>query len=719
MAKNSKIYIKPSKRGSLRKALKTPKGEKIPAKDLKIKPGDSKAMKKKKIFAQNARKWKKAKEGLKIPSYYTGVQRVPVPPGGSAGDVVSSAAGLTATGAQLGSNFGPYGTAIGAGIGLGAGVYKGIRDKNTADMRRLAAMQTNRNIMQYGGFNPDNTAFQTPIAKKGMKIPKYNVGGVMGAANVATALPMIGGQLGADEETMGYLNLFGNLAGAALPTARNGMVMNPNAPMVLDGKNAMIIEAEGGELLVDAKTLKPYNSQKYKVGNIDMNEDGSYSTDSSIRGIGTEKSMKQSKLVGKKHSEQDAMGNTGEYLLAQEGMAIIPAKYAEKFMKGDSATRNSILSKLPREEPIARYGTIVPQFPMIPPSYPEYQEGTSGLNVLFHEYGRMGLDTPEKRQAYFNQQGYTYPQVADYLRSRGLDPGAGTTEATANYGPMFDAAFNTLQPIPNPDPVPDFTPINPTDPTIDPVAPLQMQDIPAAVSTRRTEPIGAIPSPVDQPTVGGETIPISNNRYRGYQALQTLPSLYNLGMGLFGGVDTLDLGRYTPQQEQYRDLSERDRKAALESRALARENVGRSFRSRGQAQGALAATEERYLSRLGDINQLEARRFEDARRRNLALRNQAALTNLGFQQRETMYGKQAEAAKQRFLAKGLDQTGKFGAVSRREAFARDRDALADRRQQQQLDLLAFKYGLDRDELYDVIDYTPTTTTRRTLRNPNK
>lgn len=58
MAKKSRIYIKPSKRGSLRKALGTPKGKNIPASKLAIKKGDSVAMKKKKIFAQNARKWK-------------------------------------------------------------------------------------------------------------------------------------------------------------------------------------------------------------------------------------------------------------------------------------------------------------------------------------------------------------------------------------------------------------------------------------------------------------------------------------------------------------------------------------------------------------------------------------------------------------------------------------------------------------------------------------
>jgi len=57
--KKPRIYIKPSKRGSLRKALKVKKGKSIPASKLKIKKSDSKAMKKKKVFAKNARKWKK------------------------------------------------------------------------------------------------------------------------------------------------------------------------------------------------------------------------------------------------------------------------------------------------------------------------------------------------------------------------------------------------------------------------------------------------------------------------------------------------------------------------------------------------------------------------------------------------------------------------------------------------------------------------------------
>ena len=59
MARASSIHIKPSKRGTLRKALGVKKGKKIPAAKLKTKTSDSAAMARKKNFARNARKWKK------------------------------------------------------------------------------------------------------------------------------------------------------------------------------------------------------------------------------------------------------------------------------------------------------------------------------------------------------------------------------------------------------------------------------------------------------------------------------------------------------------------------------------------------------------------------------------------------------------------------------------------------------------------------------------
>ena len=52
------IKIKKANRGLLHKNLGVPKGKKIPAGKLAVKSTDSPAIKKRKVFAQNAKKWK-------------------------------------------------------------------------------------------------------------------------------------------------------------------------------------------------------------------------------------------------------------------------------------------------------------------------------------------------------------------------------------------------------------------------------------------------------------------------------------------------------------------------------------------------------------------------------------------------------------------------------------------------------------------------------------
>lgn len=64
MYKDGGIHIKKSQQGSLHRHLGIPEGEKIPASDLQDKPGDSPAIKKKKLFARNARSWKHQYGGL-------------------------------------------------------------------------------------------------------------------------------------------------------------------------------------------------------------------------------------------------------------------------------------------------------------------------------------------------------------------------------------------------------------------------------------------------------------------------------------------------------------------------------------------------------------------------------------------------------------------------------------------------------------------------------
>ena len=58
--KKPRIYIKPSRRGSLRKIAKVKKGQKIPVSVLrKLAKSRNPKVRRKAIFALNARKWKK------------------------------------------------------------------------------------------------------------------------------------------------------------------------------------------------------------------------------------------------------------------------------------------------------------------------------------------------------------------------------------------------------------------------------------------------------------------------------------------------------------------------------------------------------------------------------------------------------------------------------------------------------------------------------------
>lgn len=57
-ASGGKISIKPENKGLLHENLGVPQGQPIPANKLAVKSNDSPAVKKRKVFAQNAKKWK-------------------------------------------------------------------------------------------------------------------------------------------------------------------------------------------------------------------------------------------------------------------------------------------------------------------------------------------------------------------------------------------------------------------------------------------------------------------------------------------------------------------------------------------------------------------------------------------------------------------------------------------------------------------------------------
>lgn len=149
MAK-SKIHIKKSKQGSLHRALGIPEGEKIPASKLKTKPGDSAAMKKKKTFAKNARKWKHPYGG-EIEEY------------GIGGDILG--------GVATGSALGPWGALAGGAIGLVGGLLgNSKKNKEEEEMKQLERQKLIQNYATMQG-----------AASNSMYTPTFPYGGMVNA----------------------------------------------------------------------------------------------------------------------------------------------------------------------------------------------------------------------------------------------------------------------------------------------------------------------------------------------------------------------------------------------------------------------------------------------------------------------------------------------------------------------------------------------------------
>ena len=156
------IKIKKSKQGSLHTHLGVPQGKKIPANKLKIKSTDSPAIRKKKQFAINSRKWKHEYGGL-IPEYSWG---------GVLADTVNGAG----MGAMAGAPVGGIGALPGAIIG-GAGAFlKGAvgeitgnkEEKQQLAQQRIAQANNAFNMQMMGG---NQNPFTATFAMGGMAGP--------------------------------------------------------------------------------------------------------------------------------------------------------------------------------------------------------------------------------------------------------------------------------------------------------------------------------------------------------------------------------------------------------------------------------------------------------------------------------------------------------------------------------------------------------------------
>lgn len=103
-----------------------------------------------------------------------GLQKVEVPQAMGFGDVMGSSLGLGSSLGQLGSSFGPWGTAIGAGVGMLGGLFKGLVDQKRNRIARRQAELNNKyyDSMSAYDINPSVYADDdrpAPTYKKGTK----------------------------------------------------------------------------------------------------------------------------------------------------------------------------------------------------------------------------------------------------------------------------------------------------------------------------------------------------------------------------------------------------------------------------------------------------------------------------------------------------------------------------------------------------------------------
>lgn len=134
---------------------------------------------------------------------------------------------------------------------------------------------------------------------------------------------------------------------------------------------------------------------------------------------------------------------------------------------------------------------------------------------------------------------------------------------------------------------------------------------------------------------------------------QLLPAALNVGMGLFGKEDTVNLGRVSSRTLPETDVSQQLRDARMSAARTARQ-----MRGSGQAGS--------YLANIANLKNIDdatkARIYQDKYNRDAAIAARQAQmdmnvdrTNLGLKAQEEQYKRAAEAAKQRQLFTGIGQ----------------------------------------------------------------
>jgi len=676
--------------------------------------------------------------------YYTGTMEVSVPAGGSSSDYIAGSAGaLAATDPLLDAlPLDPMTKGI-AKLGIaGAGAIKGHRDFKTKGINKANALENNANVR--ANTSQDNFMYQTaapgmmmndggnsaftgnPVgyAKGTQGIKKYSYGtsGVApiqqgggqystqannpnivpqaGAVNpnapmeqpqidaqgVAGAIPGALAGFGASENLQGVAGIFGNIASGFMPQS-GGM-----APPVMEKGGEVPtkrVEVEKGEL-----RLKRTKNGKFKLER-NYNGDG-----------------------------YDAHSEGGEMDDAEEGDIIIPKNRAKhvlnKVKGGNRSTKvggqiggndiydmESEISKLPKDTDIPQYADGVDEID------PTYKRGDLGAMPKF--------GNPQEMQDHFRENQIDPRQFSQDVGFYDTGGGFGFTEGIENKDPGFMARANAPQgskdygdkysdvqedyfrnfndsrgAVTNPSlpATPAPTTMPPFNGNANPL-PLDTSGLNVGDKTVTGNLKPSITEPSFNPNSIQDGLPTAQPASRGYNGLshlgETLPTAYNLAQGMFGGRDTLDLGRINPDERQYRDTSERDRATANESSAVQRYNMGKRHMSRGQGIGEAANIESQRQGAHGRINQGEARRYDNIQQGNVGIRNQAQATNLGFQQQETMYDKQVMGKQSEYLGKGLEGTAGLAQNRYERDSIKSADANKFRSQERAVDFINSTY----------------------------
>ena len=166
-------------------------------------------------------------------------------------------------------------------------------------------------------------------------------------------------------------------------------------------------------------------------------------------------------------------------------------------------------------------------------------------------------------------------------------------------------------------------------------------------------------------TVGKSTNSLASNSFNTglNQLLTNAPAIYNVGKGLFGKTQKTERNYFTPENYQYKDISDPNRRAAQEEYQATKSELRRGAPNASTyIANAQMAANQRY-KRMSDINNFEGGRKTDIQNQNAELNNNARLSNLNLKNQYNDLDLQNKAKKDEFLTTGLTQGSQLAQMS--------------------------------------------------------